>query len=87
MFNNSNGYSLSDIAAATGNNNDGFGFGGDGAWVILLFILLLAGGGWNNGGWGNNGTNADIQRGFDQSAVINSLTGIGAAINTGFSNA
>lgn len=87
MFNNSNGYSLSDIAAATGNNNDGFGFGGDGAWVILLFILLLAGGGWNNGGWGNNGVNADVQRGFDQSAVINSLTGIGAAINTGFSNA
>ena len=30
MFNNSNGYSLSDIAAATGNNsNNGFGFNGE----------------------------------------------------------
>lgn len=64
MFNNSNGYSLSDIAAATGGNrNDGFGgFGGDGAWIILLFIIVLMGGwnngnngGWNNGNGGGNG--------------------------------
>ena len=90
MFNNNGGYSLSDIAAATG-NNDGFGgFGGDGAWVILLFIIILMGG-WGNGGygWGGGGasTNADIQRGFDQSAVINGLNGITTAINTGFSGA
>ena len=33
MFNNAtNGYSLADIAAATGTNRNGFGFGGDGAW-------------------------------------------------------
>lgn len=32
MFNSSNGYSLADIAAATGNDGNGFGFGnGDGA--------------------------------------------------------
>lgn len=31
MFNQTNGYSLADIAAATGNNNDGFG-GGFGGW-------------------------------------------------------
>lgn len=92
MFNNANGYSLSDIAAATGNNSgDGFGFNGDGAWILLLFILILAGG-WNGGnGFGNgSGTNyvtSDIQRGFDQSAVINGLNGITSAINTGFSNA
>lgn len=60
MFNNSNGYSLADIAAATGNNgnrnNDGgFGFNGDGAWVILLFIILLAGGNWGNNGYGGFG--------------------------------
>ena len=38
MFNNNGGYSLSDIAAATGNDgNGGFGFGnGDGAWILLL---------------------------------------------------
>lgn len=94
MFNN-NGYSLADIAAATGsNNNNGFGgFNGDGAWIILLFIIVLMGG-WGNNGWGNNNgggtpTNVinDVQRGFDQSAVINGLNGITSAINTGFSGA
>ena len=88
MFNNS-GYSLSDIAAATG-NNDGFGFGGDGAWVLLLFILILAGG-WNNGGYGGGGNTgflaSDVQRGFDQSAVIGTLSGINTAVNNGFANA
>ena len=95
MFNN-NGYSLADIAAATGNNNNnGFGgFNGDGAWLFLLFILILMGG-WGNGyGYGPNGggavtatVNADVQRGFDQSAVINGINGITTAINNGFSNA
>lgn len=92
MFNNSNGYSLSDIAAATGNNsNNGFGFNGDGAWLFLLFILILVGG-WN-GGYGYNGNSgdtavmADVQRGFDQSAVVNGINGITSALNTGFSNA
>ena len=92
MFNNNNGYSLADIAAATGgNNNGGFGgFTGDGAWVFLLFILILMGG-WGNGyGYGSGGTNAvnaDIQRGFDQSALINGLSGITTAISNGFSGA
>lgn len=90
MFNNNtNGYSLSDIAAATGNNNNGFGFNGDGAWIFFLFILMLAGG-WNNNGFGGNGQPAviaDVQRGFDQSALMGSLNGLTAAVNTGFSNA
>lgn len=76
-------YSLADIAAATGNgrNNDGM-FGGDGSWwIIVLFIFAFFG--WGNNGWGNNGngggyaataaTQADIQRGFDNSAVISKL--------------
>lgn len=92
MFNGQNGYSLADIAAASGNgNNGGFLNGGDGAWVLLLFILILAGG-WNNGnGFGGGGnTNyitSDVQRGFDQSAVINGLTNIGTAVSNGFANA
>ena len=61
MFNSENGYSLADIAAATGASRGGYGgysgdgfFGGSGWWIILLF--LFAWGGWgNNGGWGNGG--------------------------------
>ena len=92
MFNNS-GYSLSDIAAATGNgSNGGFGFGnGDGAWVLIFFILVLAGG-WGNGfgGNGGNGTSyimSDVQRGFDQSAVINGITNLTTVASNGFANA
>lgn len=41
-----NGYSLSDLRAATG---DGNGFGGNGAWwIIILFLFCFMGGnGWN----------------------------------------
>lgn len=44
------GYSLADIAAATGNdrNNDGFG-DGTGAWWIIIFIIFAF------MGWGRNG--------------------------------
>lgn len=75
---------------------NGFGFGNDGSgwWILLLFILL---GGWNNGGFGgygggaipymmNNTTNSDVQRGFDQSAIMNGITGINNAVTTGFGN-
>ena len=87
-------YSLADIAAATGNgrNNDGM-FGGDGSWwIIVLFIFTFFG--WGNNGWGNNGngggyaataaTQADIQRGFDNSAVISKLDGISNGLCDGF---
>lgn len=87
-------YSLADIAAATGNsrNNDGM-FGGDGSWwIIVLFIFAFCG--WGNNGWGNNGngggyvataaTQADIQRGFDNSAVISKLDGINNGLCDGF---
>lgn len=49
----SGGYSLADIAAATGNsgnNGGGMGFGnGEGAWLIILFLIFAA------FGWGGNG--------------------------------
>ena len=51
-YENGGGLSPSDVALIQGNrNNDGFGFGGDGAWWIILF-LIFAMGGWNNGGFG-----------------------------------
>ena len=83
----------SDVALLTGNNrNDGM-FGGDGSWwIIVLFIFAFCG--WGNNGWGNNGngggyaataaTQADIQRGFDNSAVISKLDGINNGLCDGF---
>ncbi len=65
------GYSLADIAAATGNsgggNNDGFG-GNSGWWIILLFLALANGnwGGNNNGGGGSQGGG----QGYSQPIVI-----------------
>ena len=50
-------YTLSDIAAATGNgggNGNGNGLNGDGGWLILFLFILLGGFG-NNRGWGGNG--------------------------------
>lgn len=52
------------------NNGGGFGFGDNGWWIILLFILL--GGGWNNGfggGFGNVG--GEIYPWMNQSNQIN----------------
>ena len=51
------GYSLADIAAATGNNKSNDGFGGDNwAWVIVLFLIF--GWGRNGNGFGGNGSGA-----------------------------
>lgn len=65
-----------------GGNGDGMN-GGFGAWWIIILLAVL---GWGNGfgGWGGNGNggfNADMQRGFDQNAVINGINGIQASIN------
>ena len=66
MFNSSNGYSLADIAAATGNGrNDGYNDGmfGNGAWwIIILFLFCFNG--WGNNGWGrNNGADSPAFQG------------------------
>lgn len=52
---NSNGFYMP-VAPAYGGGNGGFGngFGGDGWWILLLFILL-GNGGWGNGGFGGWG--------------------------------
>lgn len=65
-------------------------FGGQGAWWIIVLLAVL---GWGNGfGFGGNGGNgggflgADVQRGFDQSAVINGIAGVQNSISNGFAN-
>lgn len=46
------------VAPANTGNSNGFGWGGDGAWWIVLFLIFAAFGGWGNGfgfGGGGNG--------------------------------
>lgn len=72
-----------DFAAINGNND---GFGGDGAWWLILLFLILGGGWGNNGGYGGN-CGAEVQRGFDQSAIMGGINGITGAVSNGFANA
>lgn len=90
-MNNNGGLSAADIAAVMGNGNNGYGnFGGDGAWWLVIIMLFALTG----GTWGNNGNNPgnymvqnDVQRGFDQSALLSGINGLTTAVNNGFSNA
>ena len=76
------------VAPMYGNGYGNNGFGNDGSWWILLLFILL--GGWNNGfGGGYGGGSAYavdglVQRGFDQAAVMNGITGINSAVTSGF---
>lgn len=72
--------SAADVAAVMGNNGNGFGFGGDGAWWFILLILLFANNGWGNGYGNNSGVGSEVQRGFDQSALVNGINGINSAL-------
>ena len=69
---------------------NGFGFGGDGFWIILLFILM---GGWGNGfgggfdgaglyPWMNNSQN--INDGFRDQMLGNQINSIQNGITSGF---
>ena len=91
-------YSLSDIAAATGNGrNDGM-WGGDGCWWIILFLLfgMFGWGGFGGGfsGYGGGGFNSPAGQGFatrtDIDAALatqgieNGINGIGTQLCNGF---
>lgn len=58
-------YSLSDIAAASGNRqNDGM-FGGNGAWwIIILFLFVFCGWGGNWGGSNRTGGQGTVMDGY-----------------------
>ena len=82
MFNS--GYSLADIAAATGGNRNNDGFMGDGWWIILLFLF-----GWGNNGngfFGNGGssTREEVAYGFDMNGLENGVRGIQQGLCDGF---
>ena len=65
------------------NGGDGMLGGGFAWWIIILLIF----GGWGNnwgGGFGGNGVGSEVQRGFDQSAVMNGINGISTGLCNGF---
>ena len=81
---NENGGMIMPVSPMNGYGSNGYGFGGDGWWIILLFILL-GNNGWGNGYGGNAGfVDSSVQRGFDQSAVMSGITGIQASVSSGF---
>ena len=87
-----NGNLVMPVTPMGGYGNGGFGGFGDmnsGWWIILL--LLCLGNGWGNGfgfgggnGMGPMMVNNDVQRGFDQSAVISGINGVHDAVTSGF---
>jgi hypothetical protein len=85
MFNTNGGYSLSDIAAVSGKNNNGGAFGDDWAWIIILLLC-----GWGNGGFGFGGgrgegtTREEISYGFDMNGLENGVRGIQQGLCDGF---
>ena len=66
--------------APTGGN--GFGFGNDSGWWIILLFILLGNNGWGN--WNGNGGNAEMQRGFDQQALTTALSNLQNSVVSGF---
>lgn len=79
-------------ATGGANRNNGNGMAGDGNgtwWIMILFLFMFCGWGNGNNGWGGNGNNggatpyvtsavtqSDLQRGFDNQAVISKLDGL-----------
>lgn len=97
-FGNENSNFTMPVQPMYGANGGDFGFGGGmGAWWLL--VLLFALGGWGNNNNGNNSDvipylmmnnngNAncyanDIQRGFDQQAIIGGINGVQSAVING----
>lgn len=75
----SEGMGTTMLVQPTGANNGFGGFGGDGWWILLLFILLGGNGFGGNGGnnlypWMNNAEN-----------ITNGFANLSTAVNNGFS--
>ena len=73
----------------TGTGGNGFGWGGDGFWIILLFILLGGWGGNNGFGGGMGNSNLypwmnqsnQISEGFQNQMLNDNITGIQNSLN------
>ena len=93
------GLSAADIAAVMGNNCNGWGFGNNGDWWVILFLFAMMGNGF--GGWGMNGfgggmyefpwllngqnqINANTNAGFDQAATQRAIGDLNNNVIAGF---
>ena len=87
--NGSNGFYMPVAPAYMGNGGgfgNGFGFGGDGLWFLILFFLLAGNGGWGNGFgggmWGGDGLypwmnqSNQINGGFRDQMINDNVTSI-----------
>ena len=85
MFNTGNCPSVPIVANLDGNNGNNWN---DGSWLWLVIVVFAIFGGWGNGFGGFGGTNggvgSEIQRGFDNQAVISKLDGISNGLCDGF---
>lgn len=85
---NCNTASVPLVANIDGNGNNN-GWGTDGSWLWFLIVVFAIFGGWGNGfggfgGGANGGVGSEIQRGFDNQAVVSKLDGITNRLCDGF---
>ncbi len=86
MFNTGNCPSVPIVANLDGNNGNNWN---DGSWLWFLIVVFAIFGGWGNGfgGFGggtNGGVGSEIQRGFDNQAVVSKLDGLSNGLCDGF---
>ena len=75
-------------AYGMGNGNGGF-FDGNSGWWLILLLLIFGNGRFGNAGFGGGYAPCignDVQRGFDQNAVITGINGVQNAVTSGFGN-
>ena len=86
-YSENGGTAMTMPVAPMGNGYGNGLFGGDGAWWLII-LLLFANNGWGNGfGFGGGGAmpwmmgQNDVQRNFDQSAVMNGITNLTGSLS------
>lgn len=78
MFNSKEGYSLSDIAAVSGKESDGF-MGNGAWWIIILFLFMFS-----NGNLFGGGAGALTRSELDFTNLDSSIRGVQQGLADGF---
>lgn len=96
MFGGTNGPSLADIAAVTGNGNNNDGFGNNGWWALIIILALFSRNGGlfgndncqGNGGGSYQGalTRSDLCQDMNFQELQSGVRGISDSVNLGFAN-